>query len=139
MTRSRIQPGVTTLFVAVLSLFLLGVVPSAGAGGSKQQVCHRTGSSSNRYVGIQPSSNAKGHDSSHHQGTAANPDNDKRGAGWTKGPHQSNSACAQDRPPDPDPLPCANPPCGPDPDPVIPPFDIGEPAEPIIGQPTVTG
>ncbi|HEX2089779.1 MAG TPA: hypothetical protein VHI54_07625, partial [Actinomycetota bacterium] len=61
--RTRIQPAVTVLFVAVLSLLLVGIVPSAGAKNDKGKICHRTGSSSNPYVVNSP---AKGHTSGGH-------------------------------------------------------------------------
>jgi hypothetical protein len=142
--RTRMRPAVTVLFVGILTLLLLGIVPLAGA--AKQQVCHRTGSTSNRYVGIEPSTNAKGHDNNPHPGTNANPENDKRGDGWTKGPHQSSSACSQSVAPPPPPngtIPNGgNPPCPPG-DPLCPITTNGNgaapPAQAIAGQPSVTG
>jgi hypothetical protein len=82
--RMRIRPSVTVLFVAVLGLLLLGLMPSAVSQNSgKQQICHRTGSSSNPRVGIEPSNNAKGH-STHPE---KNGNNDGQGgSGWSKGP-----------------------------------------------------
>ena len=147
---TRIRPTIIAMFVAVLGLLLLGVVPSAGAGGHKDNVCHRTGSKSNPYVGIQPSKNAKGHQTHPEK----NGNNDKfNQEGWQKGPHQSggcveeggNGACPPGSndpdcpPPPPPPPPCPNPPCPPgNGDPVIPP-DLAGPAPAIPGQPTVTG
>ncbi len=62
----RIRPMVTTLFLAVLTLLVLGVVPSVGAQNSgKQRICHQTGSDKNPEVGIDVSNNAKGHDDPH--------------------------------------------------------------------------
>ncbi len=137
--RTQIRPTVAVVFAAALTLLLLGLVPSAGAGGGKQQICHRTGSSSNPYVGIQPSNNAQGHNTHPEQ----NGNNDKRGKGWTSGPHQSNSACTKKTNP---PEVCTPPDAG-CPEPAIPPriirrtitTTIAEPAAPVAGQPTVTG
>jgi hypothetical protein len=77
------------LFLAALTFLVLGVVPSAGAGGGKMNVCHRTGSQSNPYVGISPSQNAKGHGTHPEK----NGNNNKSGSGWQKGPHNSGN-CA---------------------------------------------
>jgi hypothetical protein len=137
--RMKTRPTVTALFLAVLALLLLGVIPSAGAA-SKMTVCHRTGSSSNPYVGIQPSSNAQGH--STHPDKNGNTDH-MNSPGWRQGPHQSNAACTSGggnggNPPPvcvpPDPL-CTgggggNPPPG---------GPFAGPAGAIAGQPTVTG
>ena len=135
---TRIRPTVIAMFVAVLALLLLGVVPSAGAGGHKDNVCHRTGSKSNPYVGIQPSKNAKGHKTHPEK----NGNNDKfNEEGWQKGPHQSGGCADGGDPviPPPPPPVCPNPPCPPgNGDPVIPP-DLAGPAPAIPGQPTVTG
>jgi hypothetical protein len=148
--RTRIRPAVTVLFAAVLTLLLLGLIPSAGAGAGKNNVCHRTGSKSNPYVGIQPSKNAKGHTT--HPDKNGNSDKFNE-PGWQKGPHQSGGCTSSDNPPACPPgstLPECNPPppphcvppdplCTDNPPGIPPPGGLAGPAEAIAGQPTVTG
>jgi hypothetical protein len=146
--KMKARPAVAGLLFAVLTLLLLGLVPSAGAGGSKMNVCHRTGSKSNPYVGIRPSSNAKGH--STHPEKNSNKDHMNQ-PGWQKGPHQASNSCQAKStcPPgstDPD---CGSgpPPVCVPPDPLCteggggnpPPGTFAGPAGAIAGQPTVTG
>lgn len=149
---TRIRPAITVLFVAVLSLLLVGVVPSAGAKNDKGKICHRTGSSSNPYVVNSP---RKGHTSGGHSTHPSKGGRSDAGADSNapKGPtRKSGYSCEQGvNPPPPPPPPNGNgacppgapncpitpPPPPPNGEPGIPPF--AGPAPAIGGQPTVTG
>ena len=150
---TRIRPAITVLFVAVLSLLLVGVVPSAGAKNDKGKICHRTGSSSNPYVVNSPS---KGHTSGGHSTHPSKGGRSDAGAesNAPKGPTRKSGYSCEGEPAIPPPPPPPPPPPNgvcvpPDPacpngEPVIPPTNGGDgpfagPAEAIGGQPTVTG
>ena len=124
---TRIRPAITVLFAAILTLLVVGLVPSVGAQDHKQNVCHRTGSSKNPWVGIQPSQNAKGHD----KHPEKNGNNDKEGGSdFKKGPsvRGGGGGCEEGFDPEPG---------------LVPEQKVtgggAAPAAAIEGQPTVTG
>ncbi len=112
--RVKIRPIVTALFPVVLTFLVLGVVPSAVAKNEKQTICHRTGSSKNPYVVINPSKNAGGH-SKHPDKNGHNdkkvPDNAPKGPTFKSG-YGGCEGGGSTPPPPPGPPPGPPPPPG---------------------------
>ena len=152
--KARIRPSVTVLYLAILSLLLLGLVPSAVAKNDKGKICHRTGSDSNPYVvnsprhgtgtghGTHPAKNGR----SDKDADAAAPKGPTRKSGYggcesnvQTCPFPGHPDCPLPPPPPPPPCPEGSPAC-PNGEPVIPPpGNFAGPAPAIAGQPTVTG